>query len=439
MKASKWMFLFVLMFLSSAQVVQAGSVHKDRFCKMEKHVNHSALMYSVTAIDYSFKISHAVLAVLWQIDKDTEYLRRVFRNDWPNAKTALQYAGKFSYFKVAARTFIPFMDKTGYAVNAGKVNFSNLKGGNTVIRADSSFDRFYKSFVNAKYYWGYFSTPYMALSYSTMGVCKQIKLFTLKICVRKKKNCGDGFEDGDAVLVGSDGQEIASANRSQCSQSDDQKVSRYVALSNRYKGDAAAINAIVSAVAPSLKAAAGPAKALTNAVRPMMGTLKGIQKTLSILKKGMLPIKYLGKKIQSLMNQQICVGYIVPGKKKVCTKKKILGKKRKICTWRPTKETKKFCSKVGKVIGRVNKLAKVIQKPMDTAIKKLTDPIVKPILKRLPGFTASKLLSQVKKISGSLGVLAKMGALSKKYSPGKLKAYTLRYKALERELLKLNR
>ena len=202
---------------------------------------------------------------------------------------------------------------------------------------------------------------------------------------------------------------------------------------------AAAINAIVSAVAPSLKAAAGPAKALTNAVRPMMGTLKGIQKTLSILKKGMLPIKYLGKKIQSLMNQQICVGYIVPGKKKVCTKKKILGKKRKICTWKPTKETKKFCSKVGKVIGRVNKLAKVIQKPMDTAIKKLTDPIVKPILKRLPGFTASKLLSQVKKISGSLGVLAKMGALSKKYSPGKLKAYTLRYKALERELLKLNR
>ena len=97
------------------------------------------------------------------------------------------------------------------------------------------------------------------------------------------------------------------------------------------------------------------------------------------------------------MNQQICVGYIVPGKKKVCIKKKSLGKKRKVCAWKTSNITKIFCTKVVKIIGKVNKLAKVIQKSMDTAIKTLIDPIIKPMLSKLPSFGTKKYSSRERK------------------------------------------
>lgn len=393
-------FVVLVLFSSNAW----ASKSKDAYCSVAKYASKDYVYYPAASIGKMFVVGHAVLAPLWSFRTLQRGLTNSSRDKIPPASKVLKMIGKLPYLKIAARTLVPFMKQTSSVVQKSRVKIRiNGVAMRRSVRTNTDLDNFYRAFVTGKKRWKYFFLLYQAFRVSTLAVCGKAKVFFVEFCIRKglKTKCG-GLEDEDGfVLHDKDsGQNVASIDLDRCSASDEAMAGNFVALAKSHSALFAKVSNDMRRLSAFLKKSRPAAERITKALQPLTKT---IEKTHTMLKGVDTFLKGLGvftPTINKVLRQRICVSFKYPKPVKTCTKIKVFGKKKRVCAVKMKMEKKKFCTRVETALKDISKLAKPVQKPMDEALKKLINPIIKKVTKHVlkldlgPFEKAQKILSK---------------------------------------------
>jgi hypothetical protein len=238
----------------------------------------------------------------------------------------------------------------------------------------------------------------------SLAVCKTARMISPHCKASSKSNkCQmpvyDEIPSLDSSNLDSDNFQSIEPQRSCANPKLDALAARYLALTQKYaslfnKMNVASkqLNQILSTIERHTTKAAS----VMRGIRPVMN---GVKVAMSGLKKTMYPINLAVNQIQVAMGKKICV-------------------KLKLKIGKIKKQTKK-CSTPKNLVKTMKKLAKPVESAMKAATRKIFDPLIKKLMKKLPIPGVSKLESVASRMGNSLGFVGTLTA-----SMNKLKALT---------------
>ncbi|TNE46637.1 MAG: hypothetical protein EP343_23835 [Deltaproteobacteria bacterium] len=333
-----------------------GSSKKD-FCAVSDFFGQNkALNTTRTIMTYSITAFGGTLAALINIEAQRKTLETGLDGSSKSLR-ALSWAGPLKAF---GRVAIPLMDNTNKVIKSAKL--------------DSRTAQIYKKvYVPMSYAWLGVNAGMYAVQAAGVYVCGRAKIMDQNVTRSGVKSKAQKFA------------KLAKRYK--------QRIQQSVARLSKVKG-------IIVQYKPTFTG-------IRTALRPIQKPVKLLESGLKKVNSAMKPVFSAAKRLVKEMQKKRCVTYGV--KVKVKVKKKV---------WKTKVKTKKvrFCFQISKVAGRINKLAKAAQKPVNDVINKVIKPLMKKIEKGLKkGLKIGALRRYQNKIS-ALG--RKLGAI-----PGKLRGF----------------
>jgi len=344
--------LAVLLLSASSMALADAKASEKTFCAVSDFFStNKPLNTTRTTITYSLTLVGGTLATLVNIEAQRATLEKGLKASSISLR-ALSWAGPLKAFGRAA---IPLMDNTAKVIKAARLN--------------SKTARLYKKvYTPLSYAWMAVNGGMYAVQLAGVGVCGQARIMGVKVTKSGSVNAANKF----------------------------------ASLARRYGGSIRKAVSNLNGAKRVIMGHGGTFRSIKRALRPIKRPLKKLQKGLKATNKAMKPVFVAARKLVKEMKKRRCITYGV--KVKVKVKKKF---------WKTKVKTKKvkFCFRIAKVAGKIQKLAKAAQKPVNDVIKKTIKPLMKKIKKGLKkGLKLGKLKRYQKKL-GQLG--NKLGRLKK--------------------------
>ena len=400
---------FLMMPVGESYAGQSKSA--QTFCKIRPYAAGNEILTGVTATGLSLKLASSAVSLKTYWEYHRSYQSYV-RNTAIDNKALIRILGMWKPLRFFTKSLIPFMAKHRKLVKLIKHNSKSKTQLGDIMTASKAHDwnALYQRLKKIRLVWlGAVSVPSAALFASTLAVCKEAEVFSQNICVKKKKNCSVEEDDEVGDVEDNPNGEYDEVQMyqsgSMCAMSDDQKAKQFVSYANRQRSTINKAYDDVGKLKKFVGVYGARIKAFNATMNPVINPLKAAINKLKVADKVLDPAyKVLGL-LQKVMKKRICITYKVPGTKKVCTKKKIFGKKTKICARKPTFTKKKKCTRVETALNDVSKAAKIIQKPLEALLKKTLDPIVKKLVKKIPGIPSVTPFKRFQKAMNKLNTL----------------------------------
>lgn len=338
MKWLSWMVLAGLLCMSPQAALADAKSDQKTFCQVSDFFGkNKALGTSREAITYTVAGVGGILAALINIEAQRKVLSKGLNASKVSLK-AISWAGPLKAF---GKVMIPLMDNTNKVIKSAELN------SKTAIL-------YKKVYTPASYTWMAINGGMYATQIAGVFVCKR------------------------ATIIGLEVTKKGVTKRSK----------KMAALAKRYGRSISGILKRLKSIGGGIKAAGSPAIRLKGKIRPALKPAKAFQKTFKKIYNGIKPIFSVAKKLVKEMKKKRCITYGV----KVKVKKKF---------WKSKAKKVKFCFSIGKVAGKIQKLAKAAQKPVNDIIKKTIKPLMKKIEKGLKKGLKLDKLKKFQKLAGS--------------------------------------
>ncbi|MCB9640996.1 MAG: hypothetical protein H6728_02060 [Myxococcales bacterium] len=162
----------------------------------------------------------------------------------------------------------------------------------------------------------------------------------------------------------------------------DKLSAQYIARMEKFRPILAKGNAIIAKLDKIMDKIEAPFTKAESIMKPLNPLINGAEKALNGLNKAMIPVRFVTKEFEALLEKKICV-----------TLKMKIGN--------TTKRTKK-CSRLKNMVKDIKKLSKPFEAAMKKATEKIIDPLIKKLTNKLPTPGLSQLKKAVEKMSESL-------------------------------------
>lgn len=315
--------LMAWLVLQPVSVWASNSAKKD-FCKVSDFFSdNKPLNTARTTMTYSLTLFGGVLAALINIEAQRATMEKGLTASSTSLR-ALSWAGPLKAF---GRVAIPLMDNTNKVIKSAKLN--------------SRTAQIYKKvYTPLSYAWMGINAGMYGVQVAGVFVCKRANIMGVEVTRSGSKAKAQKFA------------RLARKYKSKLVQSVS-RLNKAKKLVLRYKSTFSGIK---------------------SALRPIKRPVKGMERAMKNMNRAMKPVFVAARKLVKEMQKRRCITYGV--KVKVKVKKKV---------WKTKVKTKKvkFCFRISKVAGKITKLAKAAQKPVNDVIKNVIKPLMSKVKKGL--------------------------------------------------------
>lgn len=374
--------LFVLFPLGTSFAGQSKSA--KNFCKIRPFASGNGILPTLTATSLTLSLAKGISSLNMYL----EYRRQNKAHSLQGRTTALGRAQAMKHFaawKPLAYFFkvmIPFM-KTHNRFAAKIQRYAGNPSAFGQMIRDSSALKWkgrYEKLKKIRLAWmALVSVPSTALLASTLAVCKEVELFSAKVCVKSK--CSIDNDPDNSI----EEYDLYGERTNMCA-TDAQRASQMLRYSNQQQGNVNRAYNDVKKLNDFSKKYGSKLRSINRALNPILRNAEKALKQYKKVNKIIDPVYVAFKKLGKVMKKRIC----------------FVGK----------------CMKVEKAIKKVGKVAKKLQKPLNAVLKKTLDPVIKKLVKKVPMlpnpaklqklFNALNKFNAVKNLYKDLLVLTKL-------------------------------